>query len=85
MQSFVFYAVIVLAMLVLLRIITAPVRLAVKLLINTACGWALLLLFDLFAGLTGFSIAVNLISAAIVGFLGLPGFGFLLILRYLAL
>lgn len=73
------------AIVILLKLITAPTRLVFKLLVNTACGYALLFLFNLFSGVTGFTVTLNLVSAAIVGFLGLPGFGLLLVLRYLAL
>jgi hypothetical protein len=42
-------------------------------------------LFNLFSSVTGFAVTLNLLAAALIGFLGLPGFGLLLILRYLAL
>ena len=85
MQPVFFYAAVALAIILVLRIMTLPLRLFFKLLLNTLCGYALLLLFDLCSGLTGFTVPINIVSAAIVGLLGLPGFGFLLILRYAAL
>lgn len=85
MPNALIYAAIALAMLLALRIITTPVRLALKLVLNTVCGFALLALFNLLSGLTGFELTLSLVSALIVGFLGLPGFGFLLFLRCLAL
>jgi inhibitor of the pro-sigma K processing machinery len=85
LETVLFYAAVGLAILVLLKIITAPIRLAAKLLINTTCGYALLFLFNLFSSVTGFTVTLNLLAAALIGFLGLPGFGLLLILRYLAL
>lgn len=85
MQPVFFYAAVALAIILVLRIMTLPMRLFFKLLLNTLCGYALLLLFNLCSGLTGFSLPVNIVSAALVGLLGLPGFGFLLILRYAGL
>ena len=85
MQPVFFYAAVALAIILVLRIMTLPMQLFFKLLLNTLCGYALLLLFNLCSGLTGFSLPVNIVSAALVGLLGLPGFGFLLILRYAGL
>lgn len=85
MERILLYGAVVAAIAVLLKIITAPTRLIFKLLVNTVCGYALLFLFNLFSDVIGFAVTLNLVSAAIVGFLGLPGFGLLLILRYLAL
>lgn len=73
------------AILLLLRLLTAPIRLGYKLIINLACGYLLLFLFNLFSGLTGFVLDLNLISAAVLGLLGLPGFVLLLFVRLLLL
>lgn len=67
----------------LLRIITAPIRLGWKLLLNTFCGYAILLLLNVLSGVTGIVFAINAATAVIVGFLGLPGIALLLVLRWL--
>lgn len=85
MEHFWLYGAVILAILVLLRIMAAPIRLALKLLVNTACGYALLFLFNLFSDVTGFTVPLNLVSSTVVGVLGLPGFGLLLIVRFLLL
>ena len=63
----------VLLIFLLLRIIAAPVRLAVKVLLNSACGFACLWLLNWISGFTGIFFPINPITAVIAGFLGLPG------------
>ncbi len=75
----------ILAIVLLLKLITAPIRLGYKLLINLASGYALLFLFNLFSGLTGFVLDLNLITAAILGLFGLPGLALLLVVRLILL
>ena len=75
----------ILAIVLLLKLITAPIRLGYKLLINLASGYALLFLFNLFSGLTGFVLVLNLITAAILGLFGLPGLALLLVVRLILL
>ena len=69
--------------LVMLKLFKSPIKKAFKLLINTALGFGALILIDLTSGLTGISIGVNLLNSLIVGILGLPGFGLLLMIRWL--
>ena len=61
----------------LLRIIAAPVRLGVKILLNSACGFACLWLLNWISGFTGIFFPINPVTALIAGFLGLPGIGLL--------
>ena len=67
----------VLLVFLLLRIIALPVRLGVKILVNSACGFACLWLLNWIAGFTGIFFPINPITALIAGFLGLPGIGLL--------
>ena len=72
----------VLAGIVLLRILTLPMKLVWKLLSNSICGILLLVLVNFLAGFTGFSIPINLFSALIAGTLGFPGLILLGILQF---
>ena len=63
----------ILLVFVLLRIIAMPVRLGVKILLNSACGFICLWLLNWISGFTGIFFPINPITAAIAGFLGLPG------------
>lgn len=65
------------------RVFIAPVRLLFKLLLNTALGFAGLLLLERLGAYTGFSLGVNLINASVIGILGVPGLALLLMLRWL--
>ena len=67
----------ILIIFLLLRIIAAPVRLGVKILLNSACGFACLWLLNWISGFTGIFFPINPVTALIAGFLGLPGIGLL--------
>lgn len=58
---------------VLLRIFALPIRLGLKLLLSSGCGFLCLWLLNWAAGLTGIYFPINPVTAAIAGFLGLPG------------
>lgn len=67
---------IVLAVLVifaLLKILSAPIRLIFKLLINTAVGLVLLFLVNLIGSNFGITLEMNLVNALISGIFGIPG------------
>ena len=72
----------VVLVLLLLRIMIAPVRLGIKLLINGACGFLCLWLLNWISGFTGVYFPVNPITAAIAGFLGLPGIALLAVVQW---
>lgn len=67
----------------LLRIFKTPLRLALKLLINTLLGFLALYLAGLTAPWTGITLGLNLWNALIVGILGLPGFVLLLLVQWI--
>lgn len=83
MPQFLFFVCIVLGIVLLLKIITAPIRLIFKLLLNALCGFCIILLLNLLAAWTGVVIALSWVSTAIVAILGLPGVAALLFLRLL--
>lgn len=66
----------------LLRVFSAPLRLAVKLLLNTLLGLFALWVVNLTAGVTGVALGVNVWNALVVGILGLPGFVLLLLVQW---
>ena len=63
----------------LLRIIMLPTKLMYKLLLNALCGFGCLIILNLLHSYTGMLFELNLLTCAIVGVLGLPGVGALLI------
>ncbi len=64
-----------------IRLFSAPLRLALKVLVNTLLGFAALFLLNLASGLTGFSLGMNLFNALIIGILGVPGLALLVLLK----
>lgn len=70
---------VLLAALILLR---GPLKLLGRLLVRTAAGLAGLFAFSQVGGLIGVSLGVNLINALVLGVLGVPGFGLLLMLNW---
>ena len=73
----------VLLVLLLLRIIALPVRLGVKILLNSACGFACLWLLNWISGFTGIFFPINPVTVLIAGFLGLPGIALLAVVQYI--
>lgn len=67
----------------LFRIFKAPLRLALKLLLNTFLGFFALYLVGLTAPWTGITLGLNLWNALIIGILGLPGFVLLLLVQWI--
>lgn len=65
----------------LIRLMLLPMKWVWKLVVNGICGISCLWLVNLTAGLTGFSLPVNLITALLAGTLGLPGLLLLIVLQ----
>ena len=66
----------------LLRVFSAPLKLAVKLLVNTLLGFLALWAVNLTAGVTGIALGLNLWNALVIAILGAPGFVLLLLVQW---
>lgn len=66
----------------LLRVFSTPLRLVLKLLVNTLLGFAALWAVNLTAGFTGITLGLNLWNALVVAILGVPGFVLLLLIQW---
>ena len=66
----------------LLRVFSAPLKLAVKLLVNTLLGFLALWAVNATAGVTGVALGINVWNALVIGVLGLPGFVLLLLVQW---
>ena len=62
-----------------LRLFAAPLKLALKVVFNSALGFGALWLLNLTTTVTGLSLGLNIFNAAVIGILGVPGFGLLLL------
>lgn len=69
-------------LLALIRVFQAPLRLALKLLVNTLLGFLALWVVNLTAAFTGLALGFNLWNALVIGVLGLPGFLLLLLTQW---
>ena len=56
-----------------------------RVLLNSAVGFLALLAFNIVGAHFGMSIGLNILSAAVIGVLGVPGFALLLVLQFLSL
>ena len=66
----------------LLRVFSAPLRVALRLRVNTLLGFLALWVVQLTAGFTGIALGMNLWNALVVGVLGVPGFVLLLLVQW---
>ena len=66
----------------LLRVFSAPLRLALRVLVNTLLGFLALWTVNLTAAVTGISLGLNIWNALVIGVLGLPGFVVLLLVQW---
>ncbi len=65
------------------RILIMPLKIVLKLMYNALIGGVVLLLLNFLGGYIGLHIALNPITALVVGFLGVPGVVMLLVLQYI--
>ena len=82
MENFAAIAIAALLIFGLLRLIALPIRLGVKILLNSACGFLCLFILNSISGFTGVYFPINYVTVIIAGFLGLPGIGVLALLQF---
>ncbi len=81
MEFFVAFALGLILLFILIRLLYVPLRMALKLFINSIAGGALLLFLNLLLRLFGMSVGINAVTSAIAGVLGVPGIALLLFLQ----
>ena len=84
MENFVTLLIPVLLGIALLRMLLLPLKLIFKLLLHSGSGFLCLWLLNTVSGFTGIYLPVNVITAAIAGFLGIPGIGLIALLEVFA-
>ena len=80
MNELIGVVIIVFLVVALARLLTAPLRLAIKLAVNAALGLLALWLVNM---LPGVALGLNLVNALIVGIFGLPGLILLILLHWI--
>ena len=73
----------ILVLFVVCKLLSAPLKLIGKLIVNALIGAVVLLVFNWVGGRFGFSIAVNPLTALVTGVLGAPGVVLLLVLQWM--
>ena len=63
------------------RIFIVPIKWILKLVFNSILGGFLIWIINMIGGIWGFHIGLNLYTSLIVGFLGIPGAIFLILLK----
>lgn len=65
------------------KLLAWPLKILIKLIINGVLGAFLLVVFNVFGSYFGFNIGINIWTALISGFFGIPGVIFLIIFKVL--
>ena len=76
-------AAIALSMVVVIKILAAPVKLVFKILINAASGFVLLIVANIISGFFDFSLPIDFINCLVSGVFGIPGVAFLIVIKLL--
>ena len=67
------------------RLFRKPLKLALRVLVNSALGFCAVWLLNMTTAVTGLSLGLNLFNALTIGILGVPGLGLLLLLQWVLL
>lgn len=73
----------ILLLIVLFRVFSAPIRLAVKLLIHAVIGFAALFAINFLGAAVGIAVEFTWLNALIAGLLGVPGVILLIVLQFI--
>lgn len=79
------YAVGIIFLLIIGRLFLVPMRFILKLVYNALIGGIVLVIINYLGGYFGFHLPFNILTAFLVGFLGLPGIILLILLNYIFL
>lgn len=64
------------------RLFFKPLKLLLKAILHIVLGGTMIVLYNMVGAAWGLTLGLNLISALVVGVMGLPGLGMLVALRY---
>lgn len=65
-----------------IRLFSAPLKVALRVLVNSILGFGALWLLNLTGSVTGIALGLNLFNSLTVGILGVPGLFLLLLLQW---
>lgn len=82
-MEYVLFSLVVIAMIIVAKFLSWPLKKIIKLILNIVLGLVMILLVNVFGTSIGLSIPFNFVTAAISGILGIPGVIVLVILHYI--
>ena len=82
-MEYVIFGISVIALIVIAKLLSWPLKKILKLLLNTGLGLLLVLVINTFGASIGLHIPFNIVTALVVGLLGIPGTIGLVILNYI--
>lgn len=82
-MEYIIFGISIIALIVIGKILSWPLKKILKLLINTGIGLLIVLVINTFLGNIGLHIPFNIVTAIVVGLLGIPGTIGLVILNYI--
>ncbi len=77
------YAIAIMAIVLIGKLISFPVKLIFKLVVNGVIGAVVLTILNFFGGAIGISVGINIFSALVAGFFGIPGVIVLILINLL--
>ena len=66
----------------IIKLFSSPLKIALRVALNSALGFGAVWLLNLTTAVTGLSLGLNLFNAITIGILGVPGFGLLLLTQW---
>ena len=66
----------------IVKLFSAPLKIALRVALNSALGFGAVWLLNLTTAVTGLSLGLNLFNALTIGVLGVPGLGLLLLVKW---
>ena len=83
MEMIIGYAIAIMAIVLIGKLISFPVKLIFKLVVNGVIGAVVLTILNFFGGAIGISVGINIFSALVAGFFGIPGVIVLILINLL--
>ncbi len=65
-----------------LRLVSTPLKMVLRVALNSALGFGALWLLQYTSAISGITLGLNLFNALVIGVLGLPGLGLLVLLQW---
>lgn len=82
-MSYLSFFIAIVILFIVLKLISLPLKLIIKLMVNAFLGGAILFLINLVGARFGFLLEINWLTSVLVGFLGVPGVILVVILHFL--